>query len=427
MSDKPGWDYNRELPAHILNENITIVISSYQANVILAFGVDENRDVQPLIVGAERAMGMGRYKDMFYLSNYGQIIAFKSDGPGKSRQLGPMTDRYFSQHAFCGGDVDVHDIRPTSKGIFFVSTKYNCVAKPSLTNTMDVYWFPPWITTDGTLKAEDRCHLNGLCCVDDTPRYVTCASMGDTLGHWRTHTSEGVVYDIVENKVVCQDVWSPHSPQWYDGKLWILESGTGNFGYVDFETKKFVSKVFIPGFLRGLYFQGNYAYIGSSLDRHDRSFKDLPLSDILTCKKQKAVCGIRIVDMKTFSVVHELTIHPLVGINEIYDVVCLPGHRTQIVGISEQESRNRHIKLEVNTVRQSDIDDLTRSTDPFDYIKAETVASKTTSDLIKLSAHIKSKKITELDSDDPYFATEVSVSNNPKSDIKLDLPELVDF
>jgi len=426
MSDRPGWDYNREFPAHILHENMTIVISSYQANVVLAFGVDEDRNIQPSIVGAERAMGMGRYKDLFYLTNYGQIIVFKSDGPGKSRQHGHFTDRYFSQHAFCGGDVDIHDIRPTSKGVFFVSTKYNCVAKPSLTNTMDVYWYPPWITPqDGKLKAEDRCHLNGLCCVDDVPRYVTCASMGDTLGHWRTHTSEGIVYDIVENRVVCQDVWSPHSPQWYDGKLWILESGTGNFGYVDFETKKFVPKVFIPGFLRGLYFHGNYAYIGSSLDRHDRSFKDLPLSDILICKKQKAVCGIRVVDMKTLSIVHELTIHPLIGINEIYDVVCLPGHRTQIVGISEQESRNRTIKLEVDGVRQSDIDNLVRTDDPLNYIASDSSNSsknnttKITDTLVKISQHVTKSKTT-VDDEDPYFASE------PEK-LKLDLPELVDF
>lgn len=408
-----GWDYNREFVAHLLHENITIVCSSYQANVVLAFGVDENREIVPSIVGAERAMGMGRHKDMFYLTNYGQIIAFKSDGPGKSRQHGQFTDRYFSQHAFCGGDVDVHDVRPTSKGVFFVSTKYNCVAKPSLTNTMDVYWYPPWISLqDGHLKAEDRCHLNGLCCVDDVPKYVTCASMGDTLGHWRDHTSEGVVYDIVENKVVCQDIWSPHSPQWYDGKLWILESGTGNFGYVDFEKKKFVPKVFIPGFLRGLYFNGGYAYIGSSLDRHDRSFKDLPLSDILICKKQAAICGIRVVDMKTLSVVHELNIHPLIGMKEIYDVVCLPGHRSQIVGISEQESRNRHIKLNVNTIRKSDIDDLAGLPDPLDYIKPKyenlddkSPKSTTTSDLIKMANHVSKSKNKEIDQDDPYFTS----------------------
>lgn len=25
----------------------------------------------------------------------------------------------------------------------------------------------------------------------------------------------------------------PHSPRWYDGKLWVLHSGTGGFGTID--------------------------------------------------------------------------------------------------------------------------------------------------------------------------------------------------
>jgi hypothetical protein len=35
------------------------------------------------------------------------------------------------------------------------------------------------------LTSEDRCHLNGLCVIDDEPRYVTALGETDTPGGWR--------------------------------------------------------------------------------------------------------------------------------------------------------------------------------------------------------------------------------------------------
>ena len=40
----------------------------------------------------------------------------------------------------------------------------------------------------------------------------------------------------------------PHSPRWHQGKLWVLNSGTGYLGTVDIETGKFDPLVFCPGF-----------------------------------------------------------------------------------------------------------------------------------------------------------------------------------
>jgi hypothetical protein len=31
----------------------------------------------------------------------------------------------------------------------------------------------------------------------------------------------------------------PHSPRWYQDKLWLLNSGKGELGYVDLDTGKF--------------------------------------------------------------------------------------------------------------------------------------------------------------------------------------------
>ena len=38
--------------------------------------------------------------------------------------------------------------------------------------------------------------------------------------------------DVRSNEVILTGLSMPHSPRWYRGKLWLLNSGTGDFGYV---------------------------------------------------------------------------------------------------------------------------------------------------------------------------------------------------
>jgi len=430
------------MPLFFLKQNVTILISSYQTNALIALGLGMTGDITGYITPMGRAMGMGRYKDRFYASNNGQLIVHKSSGPEEDR-FGHFTDNYHSQYAFCGGDVDIHDVCPTEHGVYYVSATFNCVVMPSLEKTFEVYWIPPWISTDedGRLKAEDRCHLNGLCCVDGKPRYVTSASRGDTLAHWRTHKADGVVYDIVENKVVCEEVYSPHSPRWYNGKLWILESGTGQFGYVDMEKKEFVPKVFLPGFLRGLTFTGNYAIIGLSMERHENAFHDLPLHEELLSRGMEPICGIRIVNMKDFSVECELNFTPNFGVHEIYDVICLPGHRSRVLQTGSTDSFKVFDpiydpkKLKETPLVVSDIFDTSNQRDPENYIQPDLEELKkelqevegfenidkllgegTQSNLGQMHMLVKSnerkekfkkeeeKKLQEEMEDDPYFA-----------------------
>ena len=192
-----------------------------------------------------------------------------------------------------------------------------------------------------------------LCERDGVPKYITSVCRLDTMGAWRgeNRLNSGVVVDITTNEVVCEGLTMPHSPRWYKGRLWVLEAGTGYFGYVDFETKKFVRKAFIPGYLRGLDFIGNYAIIGCSDDRHEKTFSGLPLHDNLTEKKINATCGIYILNLdsdqedtpsdtisntsnNTYDIVHHFT---FTNVKEIYDVRILKNIKTpRIFGLNDE-------------------------------------------------------------------------------------------
>lgn len=359
--------YGRTLLNFLATQNITIAISSYKSHSVLSIGVknDDEPDLAIYICPITRCMGMDRYKDRLVLSNIGSIIMYNSKGASKHVRYGYFTDEYQARFQYHSADVDVHDLKITETGIYYASASYNCIAMPSLDKTFEPYWIPPWITpaTDPNdpskkyLRREDCCHLNGLCCVDGKPKYVTCTSMGNTLGHWRKNKDEGVVYDIQLEEIVCRDIHSPHSPNWYRNKLWVLESGTGYFGYVDLKTKSFVKQIFLPGFLRGMTFHDKFAIVCLSKDRHDHAFKDLPLRENLMCNRMDASCGFRIIDMDIMSVVEEFTFGDVSGITELYDVICLPGHRSRILSIQEIDSVNHYDKLTFN-VKSSTVSDI---------------------------------------------------------------------
>ena len=130
----------------------------------------------------------------------------------------------------------------------------------------------------------------------------------------------------------------PHSPRWYRDKLWLLNSGTGEFGYVDQKQKIFEPVAFCPGYLRGLAFNGDFAIVGLSKPRHNKTFSGLPLDERMHAKDVEPRCGLMIIDLRNGDIVHWLRIEGVV--EELYDVAVLPGvRRPMVIGFKTDEIR----------------------------------------------------------------------------------------
>ena len=69
----------------------------------------------------------------------------------------------------------------------------------------------------------------------------------------------------------------PHSPRVHNGRLWLLNSGTGHLGFIDSHSRRFEPVTFVPGYARGLAFYGDYAFVGLSKPRREHAFQGLPL------------------------------------------------------------------------------------------------------------------------------------------------------
>ncbi|KPA12374.1 hypothetical protein MHK_007419 [Candidatus Magnetomorum sp. HK-1] len=200
-----------------------------------------------------------------------------------------------------------------------VNTLYSCLATLSEKHSFKVFWKPSFISA---LTPEDRCHLNGLAVVKGKARYVTCVNRSDAVAGWRQRRSKGgCLIDISSDEIISENLSMPHSPRWYNDKLWLLNSAAGDFGYVDMKNGIFEPVTFCPGYMRGLAFHKNYAIIGLSKQRSRTVLSDLELDKRLEEKNTDSRCGLFIVDIHTGNVLHWLEFEGL--ISELYDVQIL--------------------------------------------------------------------------------------------------------
>jgi uncharacterized protein (TIGR03032 family) len=173
----------------------------------------------------------------------------------------------------------------------------------------------------------------------DRPRYVTAVSQTDVVDGWRDRRHNGgCVIDVLSDEVILTGLAMPHSPRLYQDNLWLLNSGVGDFGYVDRERGVFEPITFCPGYMRGLAFSGDFAVVGLSKPRHNKTFSGLPLDDNLRAKDAEARCGLLVIDLRTGDIVHWLRLDGMV--EELYDVVVLPGvQRPMALGFKTDEIR----------------------------------------------------------------------------------------
>ena len=334
---------SRQLLSWLAEQKISIALTTYQIGKLYFIGLKPDNALSVFERSFNRCMGLCTTANGLYMSSLYQIWRFENVFEPGQQQEG--YDRlYVPQVGYTTGDLDIHDIAVDRNGrLVFVNTLFGCLAALSEAHSFKPLWQPAFISK---LAAEDRCHLNGLAMRDGEPAYVTAVGRSDVADGWREHRANGgVVISVHTNEIVCSGLSMPHSPRWHNGKLWLLNSGTGDFGYVNLQTGQFEPVCFCPGYMRGLSFHGDFALIGISKPRHNKTFSGLALDANLKSRNAEARCGIQIVDLRTGDVVHWLRMEGVV--EELYDVVVLPGvRRPMALGFKTDEIR-RILSIEV--------------------------------------------------------------------------------
>ena len=311
---------------------ISVLVTTYQAGKLVMLRPDGER-LNTHFRSFGKPMGLAVDGDRLAIGTSVEIWEYHN-APALARSLEPAGSHdacFLPRSSVCTGDIQIHEmawahspLAPGGRGVggegelWFVNTRFSCLCTRSNTHSFVPRWRPPFISA---LAPEDRCHLNGLCVVDDRPAFVTALGTTDTAGGWRANKgSGGVLLDVASGEVVASGLSMPHSPRWYDGRLWVLESGSGGFGCVDPATRKYEEVAKLPGFTRGLDFCGPLAFIGLSQVRESAIFSGIPIAERPLAER---CCGVWVVNIHTGQTIAFVKFED--GVQEIFAVQVLPG------------------------------------------------------------------------------------------------------
>jgi uncharacterized protein (TIGR03032 family) len=304
------------LTAWMRRHRVSVAFTSYQSGRVYLLGSDPKGRLSFHERIYQRAMGIVGNGQRLFMGGLYQIWRFENIlRPGQTAN--EFFDRcYVPRNAHFTGAIDIHELGiRKGGGVVFINTLYNSLCVPSVAHSFKVIWKPGFISA---IVPEDRCHLNGLAMRDGQPKYVTAVCRSDTIDGWRDRRHDGgVVIDVETDEIVCEGLSMPHSPRWADGKLWVLNSGTGHLGTVDFATRRFVPHVFCPGFLRGLAIKNGVAAVGLSKPRSAR-FDGLELQKNLEQKDSEAWCGVQFIDLGSGTVTEWVRLDG--PVTELFDV-----------------------------------------------------------------------------------------------------------
>lgn len=339
--ETPGAAYSMSagLPGFLGSHRIALAISSYQSGRLYLLGQNVDGGLMVHERFFRKAMGVAvTDPDTILLATLYQILKFRNVlAPGQNIN-GIFDACYVPRQTFITGELDIHDVGLLSDGrIVFVNTLYNCLATTSERHSFTPLWAPPFISK---IVKEDRCHLNGLALHEGVARFVTAVSRSDTIDGWRDRRAHGgVVVDVQSGEVVVDGLSMPHSPRMHRGKLWLLNSGTGELGWIEparaARSAQFHAVAFCPGFARGLAFFDDYAFVGLSKPRYQR-FEGLELDRKLAEADSEPWCGVQVIDLRGGTCAHWFRIDG--SVTELYDVAVVPGNvRPMAIGFANNE------------------------------------------------------------------------------------------
>jgi uncharacterized protein (TIGR03032 family) len=312
--------HTTNFPSLMRQLGISLMITTYQAGKLVLVR-EEGDHLNTHFRDFQVPMGLALAGDRLALGTRWQIWEFHNV-PATTSKLTPP-DRhdacFLPRSCHVTGNVRIHEMAWVDDEIWFANTRFSTLCTLDRSHSFVPRWRPPFVSA---LTPEDRCHLNGLAVADGQVRYVTALGEYDSPAGWRENKARGgVLIDVPSGETIASGLSMPHSPRWYAGRLWVLESGTGSFGMVDRATGRYESIATLPGFTRGLDFYGHLAFIGLSQVRETAVFSGIPITE----NQPERNCGVWVVDIRSGQTVAFLRFED--ALQEIFAVQVVPGLR----------------------------------------------------------------------------------------------------
>jgi uncharacterized protein (TIGR03032 family) len=304
------FEYSPNVVRILSGLNVSLWISTYEAGQIVSLGT-RAQELQLAFRRFDQPMGISSAEDRLAIGESSAIQIFE-----KRRGAARPQAVFRKTRTISTGKVMGHDLVLENERLWLVNTLCSSICAVDEGMIVDT-WKPSFVSE---ITPEDRCHLNGMAVSNGSPSYVTALAETNTANGWREHRiSGGCLIDVRQNVTILSGLCMPHSPRIHQGRLWLLNSGRGEFGYVDLKRGRFEPIEVMPGYTRGLAFAGDYAFVGLSKIRQSNIFGGLPIAS----HPEGLHCGVGIVDLRAGKTVAVFQFHT--GITEIFAIETIVG------------------------------------------------------------------------------------------------------
>ena len=312
--------YTQSFPEFLNQLGSSMIVSTYQTGKLITARYDGGQ-LNTHFRNFPRPMGLAVAPGGIAIGTRAEVLDYRNF-PAVAPKVEPRGKHdacFLPRNKHFTGDIRIHEIEFAQGELWMVATNFSCLVTVDAERSFIPRWKPPFISA---LTSEDRCHLNGLCVIDNAPRYVTALGETDEPGGWRENKAGGgILMDVESGEIVLTGLSMPHSPRWSEDRLCVLESGKVTLSVADLDAGTVETVAELPGFTRGLLFAGGLAFIGLSQVRETATFGGLPLMERL----DERLCGVWAVNPHSGQIVGFLRFEELV--QEVFDVALLPGVR----------------------------------------------------------------------------------------------------
>ena len=321
-----NYSHSPDFPTVLAETRGSVLVSTYQAGQVCAFGIHEGR-LSVALEPFNLAMGMAVHPRKVVVGSRGILWQLDSAGRELAGQL-PPAGKYdaalLTRSAHVTGNIHSHELAFVGDELWMVNTLFSCLATIQPGYNFVPRWKPKFVSNCHV--PGDRCHLNGLAVSEGRVQYVTAMAESDTPNGWRESKEKtGILIDVPTNEVIYRGFAMPHSPRVHLGRVWVLDSGRGQLVTIDPATGTKEVVTTFPGYTRGLAFLGPFAFVGLSRIRETSVFGGLPIAE----KREELKCGLGVVDLRTGRQVAAFQF--VDGIEEIFDVQALPSVRCPLI------------------------------------------------------------------------------------------------
>lgn len=337
--------------------DISLLVSRERENFLLFLGGDAGRPWQSItpmpqptgvwcdgdggfLVGSTRTPNQVTHFKPFPIGSWmDQIVPDTASLPSDGTVFLPVLSR------FLPGTLYIHDVVVFQNALHVVATDHNFLARVDLDGSWEPVWWPKSLETIPEHRFRiNRMQLNSVA-VNTTPcdsYYTAFSDEVDGRKPWRRGfgpMGRGVVISGATRETVLRGLTCPHSARLRNGTLWLCNSGYGELGVAtvagdDPGTARWEPVAKLPGFVRGLCFAGQVAFVGLSkvLAHYEGYAPGVPASE--------SRCGISAVDCSTGRVLAELW---WPAGHELYDIQTVPGiHRPHFPVPTADETQSLH-------------------------------------------------------------------------------------